>query len=622
MTFRWDGNAFGKICVDFCRDVPYPGQMLYKSSRHGFTSARALLLLTFGAACSSACVSEVAPTPTPPPEPVSASRPPPPISGGTLLVTKDNSTIVAADPDRDRVLIADIASRSLSGEIQFDLGDEPGRVVEGAPGRAYVALRRAGEVVAIDLAQKNIVSQTAVCPAPRGMAHVNGQLHVACAGGELVTLDTATNTVVRSLKPGDDLRDIVVQGSDLLVTQFRSAQVLRIDANGTVTEVQTMIPGGPFSFGMEAAVAWRMVSLPTGGVGVVHQSASINPVMDDQEGGYGEPGPCGGDDGIVKSFVSFGNGASGVPMKSGTSIRRSALPVDIAFSNDGKRMAVVSAGSNKVVEKDTAAYSATADSGDCEPDDDDDDFQHGQPIAVAFADSTRIVQTREPARIIVGQGDIIELGGESMVDTGHEMFHKAASARTGLACASCHPEGREDGRVWQFASTGARRTQSIAGGILATAPFHWNGDLNGFDALMTNVFTKRMSGPELAPIERLAAARWIDAIPQVAVSPVEDPVAVAHGKTLFEDAAVGCAGCHSGVRLTNNQSVDVGTFGVMQVPSLNGLASRAPYMHDGCAKTLEDRFTNTACGGGDLHGHTSQLSAADVADLVAYLKTL
>lgn len=72
--------------------------------------------------------------------------------------------------------------------------------------------------------------------------------------------------------------------------------------------------------------------------------------------------------------------------------------------------------------------------------------------------------------------------------------------------------------------------------------------------------------------------------------------------------------------MTNNQTVDVGTGGRFQVPSLIGVGSRAPYLHDGCAPTLTDRFG--ACGGGDLHGVTSTLSPADVGDLVAYLKTL
>ena len=66
--------------------------------------------------------------------------------------------------------------------------------------------------------------------------------------------------------------------------------------------------------------------------------------------------------------------------------------------------------------------------------------------------------------------------------------------------------------------------------------------------------------------------------------------------------------------------VDVGTGGKLQVPSLRGVSLRAPYMHDGCAPTLHDRFG--ACGGGDKHGVTSGLSPSQIDDLVAYLTTL
>jgi hypothetical protein len=44
-------------------------------------------------------------------------------------------------------------------------------------------------------------------------------------------------------------------------------------------------------------------------------------------------------------------------------------------------------------------------------------------------------------------------------------------------------------------------------------------------------------------------------------------------------------------------------------------------MHNGCAKTLLDRF-DPACGGGDTHGVTSNLLPEDIAALVAYLETL
>ena len=48
-------------------------------------------------------------------------------------------------------------------------------------------------------------------------------------------------------------------------------------------------------------------------------------------------------------------------------------------------------------------------------------------------------------------------------------------------------------------------------------------------------------------------------------------------------------------------------------------------MHTGCAATLTDRFVTpvgSTCGGGDQHGHTSQLDPTQIADLVAYLETL
>jgi hypothetical protein len=66
--------------------------------------------------------------------------------------------------------------------------------------------------------------------------------------------------------------------------------------------------------------------------------------------------------------------------------------------------------------------------------------------------------------------------------------------------------------------------------------------------------------------------------------------------------------------------VDVGTGGSFKVPSLIGLAYTSPYLHNGCAATLADRFGS--CGGGDQHGITSTLSSSQLSDLMAYLDSL
>ena len=59
-----------------------------------------------------------------------------------------------------------------------------------------------------------------------------------------------------------------------------------------------------------------------------------------------------------------------------------------------------------------------------------------------------------------------------------------------------------------------------------------------------------------------------------------------------------------------------------KTPSLLGVGSRAPFMHDGCAQRLEDRFTDEECGGGDHHGRTSHLSRDEVFALISFLETL
>ena len=140
--------------------------------------------------------------------------------------------------------------------------------------------------------------------------------------------------------------------------------------------------------------------------------------------------------------------------------------------------------------------------------------------------------------------------------------------------------------------------------------------------LMTDVFQGRMSGPPLAGEQINGLLTWIDAQPRVPHTLPTDTGAVARGRALFNDATrAACATCHSGAAFTNNTTVDVGTGGAFQVPSLVGIGSRGPFMHNGCAKTLTDRFTSATCGG-TKHGSVDGLSTSEVADLVTYLQSI
>src|SRR6185295_188037 len=150
--------------------------------------------------------------------------------------------------------------------------------------------------------------------------------------------------------------------------------------------------------------------------------------------------------------------------------------------------------------------------------------------------------------------------------------------------------------------------------------FHWSGDMKDLPMLVDRVFVGRMGGVSQSPARVDALSRWLFAQhPPERIRAANDKAAL-RGKALFESADVGCASCHNGDKLTNNKSVDVGTGGIFQVPSLVGVGYRAPFIHTGCAKTLRDRF-DPECGG-DKHGNTKDLKDSQIDDLTAYLETL
>ena len=601
-------------------------------------SKRRYLITTLVAAGVAAAIPACTTTELPPeidnPIHVSA-KPPAAISGGTLLVTSLDIA-VAADPDRDLVWLVDLRSNSVS-QVTLNEGDEPGRVIEDGEGRVHVALRRGGGVATIDLLTRKVVDRTAVCPAPRGLAYDEkiDSIHVACAGGELVTLPAKGGKATRALRLEPDLRDVIVSGDRLVVSLFRSAELMVLGPDGEPTSHQA-----PPSIGAPAdmngqnlggaafvpTVAYRVVPMSTGGFAMVHQRALVNPVQVEQAGGYGTSGG-GCEGGIVHAAVTLFDANGNLGLVASPAFTGAALPVDLAVDNESNAMAMVATGSDVVIRTNPLQL-AQGDSQNVQCADQTNSVQvTGGPVAVAFWRGHLLVQTRQPATLqFVDEGATpIVLPGVDMSDTGHDLFNRAANPKNGLACASCHPEGREDGHTWVFTSSGKRRTQTVGGHVLDTAPFHWDGDMPNIDAIMTEVFVHRMGGAMQGPRHSKVLQNWLGSLSAFPASgPTKETANVEHGKALFNDAKVACATCHGGAHFTNNTNADVGTSKAFQVPTLVGVSARAPYMHDGCAKTLKDRFAKgqDACTGGIKHGDTSALSDGDIDDLVGYLETL
>jgi mono/diheme cytochrome c family protein len=574
-----------------------------------------------------------------------------PIAGGTMIALADGMTVAGDDADEDRVLIFKMGASAID-VVALNPHDEPGRLVEDGAGKLHVVLRRAGAVATIDPVTLMVTRRDVVCPAPRGIAYdvSKDQVHVACVDGSLISLPAAGGAPARTVQLDDDLRDVVVINGALYVSRFKSAELLTLAADGTVASRTK-----PDSFTMPSSavftpsVAWRTIATPSGGIAMLHQRATTATVdistgppvgQPDMAGqpstGYGggpstpgEPGPsnCTDEGAVVHTAVSVLSGAN-ANTKPGPFTNLTAA-VDVAVSPDGSKFAVVSpsAVGPPALTFDAASYTTDPSTSVCNQFA-LSVFPSGPPmqvlVAVVFLDNTHLViQTRMPAGFIsvALDGSVLPNGAavaSKLRDPGEALFHTAAGAN--IACASCHPEGGEDGRVWQF-NTGARRTMTLRGGLRGTEPFHWNGDENGLVDLMADVFTNRMRGvvPNCDTMTSLSA--WLEGLPVVPTTPPADAAAVARGKTVFESQDSGCTDCHNGPHLTNNINADVGTGAFFNVPRLVELATHAPYLHDGRAATLRDRFDPTI-GGGDMHGNQSQLTSSQIDDLLAYLSSL
>lgn len=546
---------------------------------------------------------------------------PPAISGGTLLALRDGHRLVVADPDRDRVLVVDLdlpAERAVTGRVEpLRPGAEPGRSVEDAAGRVHTVMRGVGAILDFDPASVAGARRRSVCPSPRGIAYEAGtdSLHVACAGGELVTLPARGGRATRTLTLARGLRDVVVSGGQLYVTRFRSAEVLVVSADGASTETLRPPPVAHDDVSFRSGVAWRALALPGGKVTVLHQLESEAEIIP-AAGGYGSFFQA-GCEGIVRSAATvFDSGSrqkvelAGVP-----------LPVDFAFDLDAQgevaRVAVVGAANQSGVGA-VKVFEGAWPGEDCRQGVARGEQHHElrNATAVAYANHRLVTQTRTPARLVVDGSDssrTIDLGGEETFDTGHAIFH--TSTPVGLACASCHPEGMDDGHTWRFHGIGPRRTPALHS-LGRTRPFHWDGDMSDMHVLLREVFTGRMRGEALDLNRAGALEGWLGHL-RPPRARVRDANAVARGQALYGGRGA-CASCHDAEPRARRGAEDVGTGQAFQIPTLVGVSHRLPVMHDGCARTLRARF-EPECGG-ERHGPA--LEASEIADLVAYMESL
>jgi cytochrome c peroxidase len=215
---------------------------------------------------------------------------------------------------------------------------------------------------------------------------------------------------------------------------------------------------------------------------------------------------------------------------------------------------------------------------------------------------------------------------EQAVVLGRLLFHSLGDARIahdGRACASCHPDGRDDALVWATPE-GPRRSIMLAGRVERTAPYAWNGSEEDLRVHLATTFDRLHGNGGLKSVELDALMKYIESLAPPPPPARATDAQVQRGAELFASAEVGCADCHAGPLATDNRTHDVKSRGAadktgeFNTPSLHFVGGTGPYFHDGRYATLHDLLTSIH----DTMGHTSQLSPVDLEAIEAYVRTL
>lgn len=223
-------------------------------------------------------------------------------------------------------------------------------------------------------------------------------------------------------------------------------------------------------------------------------------------------------------------------------------------------------------------------------------------------------------------GTGIEVGSLSdEAERGRRLFYSATSSHmsgsgSGVSCATCHLDGRNDGLTWPL-SSGPRQTMNLSSGIVnETAPFTWTDSVATVADEAMETSQTRMGGSGITDADVADIQSFVGTLrtPDVSDSAL-DPASVSRGEALFNREDVACAECHAAPLYTDNLSHELYGLSGVNTPTLLGIGATAPYLHDGSAPSLAAVLETARAG---RMGDASMLSDADMEDLESFLRSL
>ncbi|HTZ33182.1 MAG TPA: YncE family protein [Methylomirabilota bacterium] len=327
----------------------------------------------------------------------------------------------------------------------------------------------------------------------------------------------------------------------------------------------------------------------------------------------------------------------------------------VAFTPDGKRLLVASSEANIVSVIDTAKLKQRINSVPASqlPDRLDSAATFVQrrletgaePMAIAVSrqgDRAYVVNRLDDSLTVINLTTTrvegrIDLGGpkeETTLRTGEKLFHSAKFCFQGqFACVTCHPDNHIDGVSWNLETPELgkdRVANRTLRGISETAPYKWNGHNPDLETQCGPRIAKFLFHSEGFNKEELAdLVAFIKAIPLAPnrhlAADGQLTLSQERGKKIFFQK--NCDNCHPpATHYTALRSFDVGTAnkydtsGNFDVPQLDRIYEKPPYLHNGEALTLEEIWT--VFNNEDKHGVTSDMTKEQLNDLIEFLKTL
>jgi YVTN family beta-propeller protein len=580
-------------------------------------------------------------------------------SNSLLDVSPDGRLLLAANPDNGTVTVIDLTARKAMREIP--VGDKPEGVAwVGAGPEAAATVYRENRVVFFNARDGQVLAKLAVADEPYGLVANRAGSRAWVTHdypGTVSEIDLRSRCVVREIPVGPFVRGLALdpQEANLYVTHYRSGVLSRVDlAAGKVVDTWT----GHSTDNLCRSVVLHphrpkaYLSHIRSRIEIVDGSGSIIPHLS-----ICDLVPPNGSRRRTSLALDTYNGVYVV-----------TNPWESAISPDGKLLYTIYAGTNDMNVSRVV----------------DDDYREAERLALP----TQVGRNPRAVRVAPDGREVYVYNALDFTVTVHDprtlkqlaaiavcqppktpewvrgkiLFNTALpplSRRRWVACASCHPDGQADGRVWHNPE-GLRKTTALFG-LAHTHPLHWSADRDEVQDFEYTIRGRLMQGRglldgalkpkrgfEATELEEKLAGRSADldalaiycnsfdfTLSPHALAPGRLTPAAERGKAVFFRADVGCARCHSGPYYTDSslqkpyQLHDVGTGGddptekmgpKYDTPTLLGVYRTAPYLHHGKAATLRDVLTT--CNRQDRHGKTSHLTPAEMDDLVEFLKSL